>query len=110
MLAHNSAVRDRAAASSAARETASSARSNALVVEDTRMACAMLRLRTYDCERTSHNELMSAIGSKYVGTLIDGNYNQLWFTALPIGPSDFRVNVPDHVGRVFRTYCLRLRS
>ena len=45
---------------------------SALVIEDIRMACAILRLYGYQCDRLSHNELMMSVGSIHTGNLISG--------------------------------------
>ena len=62
----------------------------ALVIEDIRMACAILRLYGYQCDRLSHNELMMSVGSIHTGNLISGKYKLLWIST----PADWYVRLP----------------
>ena len=42
----------------------------ALVFEDIREACVELRRRRYECDRLTHNELMTITGEEYTGKLL----------------------------------------
>ena len=54
------------------------------------MACAILRLYGYQCDRLSHNELMMSVGSIHTGNLISGKYKLLWIST----PADWYVRLP----------------
>ena len=62
----------------------------ALVIEDIRMACAILRLHGYQCDRLSHNELMMSVGSIHTGCLTECKYRLLWIST----PADWYVRLP----------------
>ena len=62
----------------------------AFVIEDTREACADLRNRGYTCDRITHNELMTAAGTEYLGALLSGDYVLLWIGT----PADWYVRTP----------------
>ena len=52
----------------------------ALIVEDIREAEIQLRERGYECDRITHNELLSSAGATYTGKLIKGDYKLLWIS------------------------------
>ena len=66
----------------------------ALVVEDLREACEELRARGYQCDRLTHNELMSTTGELYSGRLADGEYDLVWLST----PADWYVRTPGRRG------------
>ena len=53
-------------------------------------AVAKLKLRSYDCERVTHNELMATPGEEYNIRLLKGEYNLLWISTV----SDWHVRTP----------------
>ena len=59
-------------------------------IEDVRIATAELRHRGYVCDRITHVELMSFIGSQYLGNLLAGDYHLLWVAT----PSDWTIHTP----------------
>eukprot|EP00959_Pyramimonas_sp_CCMP1952_P156415 3271121-Pyramimonas_sp.AAC.1 len=63
---------------------------SAIVIEDHRVACAQLRTRGYLCDRLTHNELMTTLGTQYLGGLISGDYRLLWIST----PADWYVRAP----------------
>ena len=60
------------------------------VIEDTREACADLRTRGYICDRISHNELMTSVGTGYLGAVLSGDYALIWIST----PADWYVRTP----------------
>jgi hypothetical protein len=62
----------------------------ALVVEDLREACIVLKDHGYECERLTHNELMASSGEEYLGKLLSGEYSMLWIAT----PADWYVRTP----------------
>ena len=62
----------------------------AFVIEDVRIATAELRHRGYVCDRITHVELMSFVGSQYLGNLLAGDYHLLWVAT----PSDWTIHTP----------------
>ena len=63
----------------------------ALIVEDMREACIVLRLYGYECDRITHNELMASSGEELTGKLLKGDYALMWLST----PSDWYVRTPD---------------
>jgi hypothetical protein len=63
----------------------------ALIVEDLREACIILRRNGYECDRITHNELMTSTGEELTGQLIKGAYNLMWTST----PTDWYVRTPD---------------
>ena len=59
----------------------------ALIVEDVRVAEVELRKQGYECDRLTHNELLSSSGAEYTGKLLKGEYNLLWICT----PDDWHV-------------------
>ncbi len=62
----------------------------ALIVEDIRESEIELRSRGYECDRITHNELLSSAGTEYTGKLLKGDYNLLWIST----PNDWHVRTP----------------
>ena len=58
---------------------------SALVVEDIRLVCAVLRECGFTCDRLTHLELLSAAGDFYLQRLVQANYSLLWLTVPDIG-------------------------
>ena len=65
----------------------SSDNSKALIVEDIRQADIELRQNGYECDRMTHSELMSHVGTEYTGKLLKGYYSLLWIST----PNDWYV-------------------
>ena len=59
----------------------------ALIVEDIRESEIELRERGYECDRITHQELLSSAGTDYTGKLLRGDYGLLWIST----PSDWQV-------------------
>ena len=57
----------------------------ALVVEDIRLVCAVLRECGFTCDRLTHLELLSAPGDLYLQKLVQANYSLVWFTVPDMG-------------------------
>ena len=74
--------------------------SKALVIEDVRIATAELRHRGYVCDRITHVELMSFIGSQYLGNLLAGDYHLLWVAT----PSDWTTHTWEEGWATLSTY------
>ena len=66
----------------------------ALIVEDVRAAEIELKKRGYECDRITHNELLSSAGTEYTGRLLRGDYVLLWIST----PSDWHVRTPTFIG------------
>ena len=62
----------------------------ALVVEDFREVEIELRKRNYECDRLTHNELLSSSGTEYTGKLLKGDYSLVWITT----PNDWQCRTP----------------
>ena len=62
----------------------------ALVIEDVREACIELRKMNYECDRLTHNELMSHAGEEYTNKMIQQQYSLLWIST----PADWYVRTP----------------
>ena len=62
----------------------------ALVVEDIRAAEIELRQRGHQCDRLTHNELLSSSGTEYTGKLLRGEYSMLWIST----PNDWHARIP----------------
>ena len=59
----------------------------ALIVEDIREAEIELKEKGYECDRITHNELLSSSGAEYTGKLLKGDYSLLWIST----PNDWYV-------------------
>ena len=44
----------------------------AFIIEDVREACQDIRERGYTCDRITHNELMTSVGTEYLGAILSG--------------------------------------
>jgi len=53
---------------------------NALIIEDIREAEIVLKSQGYECDRITHNELLSSAGTEYTGKLLRGDYSMLWIS------------------------------
>eukprot|EP00959_Pyramimonas_sp_CCMP1952_P334533 7005841-Pyramimonas_sp.AAC.1 len=62
----------------------------AFMIEDAREACADLRTRGSTCDRISHAELMTTVGTEYLGAAIGGDYALIWVSA----PGDWYGRTP----------------
>ena len=69
-------------------------RGNALIIEDIQTACITLKDYGFECDRITHNELMSGPGELYNSKLRSGHYNLLWIAT----PSDWYVRTPGKRG------------
>ena len=49
-----------------------------------------LKTKGYECDRITHNELLSSAGTEYTGKLISGLYSLLWIAT----PSDWHIRTP----------------
>ena len=66
------------------------ASNKALIVEDIRESDIELRKHGYECDRITHNELLSSAGTEYTGKLLKGDYSLLWIST----PNDWYVRTP----------------
>ena len=55
-----------------------------------READILLRSYGHDCDRITHNELMSSSGTEYTGKLLKGDYGLLWISS----PHDWHTRTP----------------
>ena len=62
----------------------------ALVIEGIGEASQELRRCGYECDRITHNELMSLVGEEYIGKLLRGDYSLMWMST----PADWYVRTP----------------
>ena len=62
----------------------------AFIIEDVREACSALRDRHYICDRITHNELMTHLGTTYTGNVLSGDYDLLWIST----PADWYTRTP----------------
>ena len=53
----------------------------ALILEDLHEADILLRSYGHDCDRITHNDLMSSSGTEYTGKLLKGGYDLLWISS-----------------------------
>ena len=75
----------------------------AFVIEDVREACQDLRKRGYTCDRITHNELMTSVGTEYLGAIIGGEYAMIWIGT----PADWYVRTP---GKRMSTHWQRIQN
>ena len=73
------------------------------VIEDVREACQDLRKRGYTCDRITHNELMTSVGTEYLGSIINGEYFMVWIST----PADWYVRTP---GKRMSTHWQRIQN
>ena len=50
----------------------------------------VLKERGYECDRLTHNEVVSSAGTEHTGKILRGEYSILWIST----PNDFYVRVP----------------
>ena len=62
----------------------------AFILEDVREADILLKSYGHDCDRITHNELLSASGTEYTGKLLKGDYDLLWISS----PHDWHTRTP----------------
>jgi hypothetical protein len=62
----------------------------ALIVEDIRRADIVLKACGYECDRITHNELLSTSGTEYTRKLLQGNYSVLWIGT----PDSWHIRIP----------------
>eukprot|EP00959_Pyramimonas_sp_CCMP1952_P439792 9207318-Pyramimonas_sp.AAC.1 len=55
-----------------------------------RTACAELRAHGYMCDRITHTEVMTSIGTQHLGALFSGDYQLSWVAT----PADWYVRLP----------------
>ena len=76
----------------------------AFMSEDVREDCQDLRERGYTCDRITHNELMTSVGTEYLGAIIGGEYAMIWIGT----PADWYVRTLAsaclHIGNAYRTF------
>ena len=66
-------------------------KAQALVIEDIGEASQELVRHGYECQRITHNELMSLVGEEYTGRLLRGEYALLWIST----PADWYIRTPN---------------
>ena len=62
----------------------------AIILDDVREADILLKLYGHDCDRITHNELMSSPGIEYTGKLLKGDDDLLWIS----NPHDWHIRKP----------------
>ena len=62
----------------------------ALIVEDIRRADLVLKSCGFECDRITHNELLSTSGTEYTRKLMQGEYSVLWIGT----PDGWHIRVP----------------
>ena len=58
-------------------------------MEDVRQADMVLKEKSYECDRLTHNEVMSSAGTEHTGKILNGEYSALWIST----PNDYHVRV-----------------